>query len=190
MTAAPRVIENPVSGERIVIRTTAAETGGELLEWDLFLAAGGRVPSSHSHPEQEETFSVIEGRMRFRLGLRSITAGPGDTVTVPPRTVHHFANVGSGTAHVAVRTRPALDMEELLATAAALAQNQHAAGHRLPSPVDLALFVGDFTREVRAPLLPVALVAAVLRPVGWLARRCGWDRRYLLARSGVTAANR
>ena len=30
--------------------------------------------------------------MRFRVGRRRLTAGPGDTVRVPPGTVHHFAN--------------------------------------------------------------------------------------------------
>ena len=49
--AGGRVIENPLSGERIVIRTSGAETGGRLLAWDLYLAPGGRVPSSHSHPD-------------------------------------------------------------------------------------------------------------------------------------------
>jgi len=182
MPTAARVIENPVSGERIVIRTTAAQTGGTLLEWDLFLAPGGRVPSSHSHPRQVETFTVLEGRLRFRIGLRTVVAEPGDTVRVSAGTVHHFANAGPGTVHVAVRTEPALDMEDLLATAAALAQDQYAAGRRLPNLVDLALFVRDFAAEVRAPVLPPALVAAVLQPVARLARRFGWDRRYRRAR--------
>jgi len=74
------VIENPLSGEQITIRATAAETGGNALEWELVLAPGGRVPSSHAHPEQEESFTVLAGRMRFRVGGRRVTAGPGDTV--------------------------------------------------------------------------------------------------------------
>jgi hypothetical protein len=69
-------------------------------------------------------------------------------------------------------------MVELLETAAAMAQAQHAAARRLPNPVDLALFMRDFEREVRAPYLPAALVRTMLRPVAWLARRCGLDARY------------
>jgi quercetin dioxygenase-like cupin family protein len=90
----PDVITNPLSGEQITIRATAADTGGSVLEWELVLAPGGRVPSSHAHPGQEECFTVREGQMRFRVGLRRITARPGDTVRVPPGTVHHFANAG------------------------------------------------------------------------------------------------
>ncbi|MBO0706281.1 MAG: hypothetical protein J2P39_13235, partial [Candidatus Dormibacteraeota bacterium] len=57
---AGRVIENPVSGERIVIRRSGAETGGALLAFDLFLPPGAHVPAGHVHPEQEERFTVLE----------------------------------------------------------------------------------------------------------------------------------
>jgi quercetin dioxygenase-like cupin family protein len=174
--AAPLVIINPLSGERITIRAAGADTS--VLDWELVLAPGGRVPSSHAHPEQEECFTVLAGRMRFRVGGRRITAGPGQTVTVPPGTVHHFANASDQPAAIAVRTRPALGMQALLETAAALAQEQHAAARRLPRPVDLALFMRDFEREVRAPYLPPALVRTVTRPAAWLARRSGLDARY------------
>lgn len=172
------VIINPLSGERIMIRATAADTGGRVLEWELLLAPGGRVPSSHAHPEQQECFTVLEGRMRFRVAGRAVTAGPGDTVRVPPGTVHHFANAGPVPARLAVTTSPALNMQDLLRTAAAMAQDQQAAARRLPRLLDLALFMRDFEREVRAPYLPTALVRVVIRPAAWLARRLQLDARY------------
>jgi mannose-6-phosphate isomerase-like protein (cupin superfamily) len=171
-------IVNPLSGEQIVVRRTAAQTGGRILDWELMLAPGGRVPSSHAHPEQEECFTILEGQLRFRVGGRRLLAGPGDTVRIPPGTVHHFANTGSGPVRVAVQTTPALSMHELLETAAALAREQHAAGRRTPRLVDLVLFMGDFRREVRAPYLPAAVVRAVLAPLAGLARRRGLDVRY------------
>jgi len=174
-TADGHVIENPLSGERITIRP---RSDGSVLEWELLLAPGGRVPSSHAHPRQEESFTVLAGRMRFRVGGRRVVAGPGDTVRVPPGTVHHFANASGQPARVAVRTSPALSMQELLETAAAIAGEQYAAGRRLPRPLDLALFMRDFEREVRAPYLPAVLVGALIRPLAWLARRRGADARY------------
>ncbi len=179
-----QVITNPLSGEQITIRATSADTGGRVLEWELLLAPGGKVPSSHAHPEQEECFTVLAGRMRFRVAGRRVTAGPGDTVRIPPGTVHHFANAGQVPAHVAVQTIPALSMQGLLETAAAMAQDQHAAARRLPRLLDLALFMRDFEREVRAPYLPAALVRAVIRPAAWLARRRGLDARYRRLRTG------
>lgn len=174
----PHVIVNPLSGEQIRILRTAAETAGTVLDWELLLAPGGRVPSSHAHPEQTETFTVVKGRMKFRVGWRRLIVTSGQTVRVPPGTVHHFANAGSSPALVSVESRPALAMEELLETAAAMAQEQHAARRALPRPVDLALFMADFEREVRAPFLPRGLVRTAARCLARLARQRGLDQRY------------
>src|SRR5216684_2096478 len=140
MAPGGQVIENPLSGEQITIRMTAAQTGGSVLEWELVLAPGGRVPSSHAHPEQEECFTVLAGRMRFRVGGRRIMAGPGDSVRIPPGTVHHLADASAPPARVAVRTMPARGVQALREPAAARAQAPHAVARRLPSPLDLALF--------------------------------------------------
>jgi quercetin dioxygenase-like cupin family protein len=177
---AGRVIENPVSGERIVIPVPSAD-GGDVLHWELFLAPGGRVPSSHAHPRQEEVFSVAEGRMRFRVNGRARTLGPGESIRVGPGMVHSFANIGPQEARVLVATTPALAMAELLETAAAMASGTLRTARMLPSvprPHELILFMRDFEHEVRAPYLPAALVRAVIRPLAWLIRRGGLDRRY------------
>lgn len=163
-------IVNPLTGERIWIRTRGAETGGALMVWDLELAPGGHVPISHSHPEQEEAFHVVSGQMRFRVGWRRITAGPGESVVVPPGTVHHFSNHGTVPACVHVESRPALNMEEMLAVGAALARDQYAAGRKLPHLGELALFLTDFEREAQSAILP-GVVRALCRPVAQLLRR-------------------
>ena len=172
------VIENPASGERIKIRITAAESGGELLAWELRLAPGGRVPNGHIHPGQEERFTVVEGCLRFRIGRRSRLVGPGQTVTVPPGAPHHFANAGPTEALVLVETRPAMQMQELLTVAAELARDKHGRPRRLPRPVDLLLFMDEFKSEVQAPYLPVGLVRPVVRAAARLAALAGGDRRY------------
>jgi mannose-6-phosphate isomerase-like protein (cupin superfamily) len=174
-----RVIVNPLSGEQITITATGP---GDALDWELLLAPGGRVPASHAHPRQEERFTVVEGRMLFRVGRRRVVAGPGEVVVVPPGTVHHFANPGPEPARVAVRTRPALGMRALLETAAAIASEQHAAGRALPRPAVLALFMRDFEAEVAAPVLP-RLVRAGARAVAALAGH-GPGSRYRRLRAG------
>jgi mannose-6-phosphate isomerase-like protein (cupin superfamily) len=169
------VIVNPLSGEQITI--LAADPDGAELAWELVLAPGGRVPSSHAHPGQEERFTVLEGRMRFRVGWRRVLAGPGTTVLVPPGTVHHFANPGPDPVRVAVLTKPALSIEELLETAAALATEQQQAGRTLPRLGDLALFMRDFEAEVAAPVLP-ALVRLGMRLIAAVAGRGAPGARY------------
>lgn len=178
MAYAGQTIHNPVSGERIDFLRTAADTDGELLEFDLELSADGRVPGAHVHPEQEERFLVLEGTMRFRLGMRTIVAEAGDAVVVPAGRVHRFANAGEGPAHVRVEVVPALDMEELLCTTAELAHEGNVMWSGMPKPLHLALFVQRFRREVRAPFPPAPIVRALMAPLAALARRRGYGDRY------------
>ncbi len=168
------VIVNPVSGERIVILSAAPEK----LVWELRLAPGGRVPSTHAHPEQQERFTVLDGRMRFRIAGRSMTLLAGGTATVPPGAVHSFANPGPRPARVLVETSPALDMVALLETAAAIARDQRAAARAYPRLFDLVLFMRDFEREVTAPYLPKALVRLVVGAFARLAGMVGAEARY------------
>jgi mannose-6-phosphate isomerase-like protein (cupin superfamily) len=175
---AVRVLENPISGERITFRKTAADTDGELLAFDLELDPDGHVPSAHVHPIQEERFEVVNGTMIFRRGLGTLTASAGDVVVVPPGTVHRFENAGKEQAHVRVEVRPALRMQELLETTAALAEEGRTFATGMPLPLDLALFMREFDVEVRAPFVPAAVVRAVMAPLAWLARRRRLDFRY------------
>lgn len=173
-----QILDNPVTGERIVFRATAADTGGEVLAFDLILAPGGHVPAPHVHPEQEERFEVKKGRMQFWLGLKRVIAGPGQIVVVPPGAVHFFANAGKETAQVRVEVRPALRMEQLLEVSTALAQEGRTVLGGIPKPLDMALFLREFERETRIPFIPPQAVQALTAPLAALARFHGLDRRY------------
>jgi quercetin dioxygenase-like cupin family protein len=181
MAYAGQIIQNPVSGERIEFLRTAADTDGELLEFELDLAPDGRVPGAHVHPEQEERFHVLEGTMKFRLGMRTIVAEAGDSVAVPAGRVHKFTNGGDGRARARVEVVPALDMEDLLCTTAELAHEGNVLRSGMPKPLHLALFVGRFRREVRAPFPPAWMVHALLAPLAAVARSRGHDARYAIA---------
>ncbi|HEY2791737.1 MAG TPA: cupin domain-containing protein [Micromonosporaceae bacterium] len=172
-------IVNPLSGEEITIEP---ERSGDLV-WQLRLAVGGRVPSSHAHPEQEERFEILHGRMGFRVNGRRRIATAGQTVVVPPGTVHSFRNAGAVPVLVRVTTSPALAMADLLSTAAAMADDQQARGDSRPGLLELALFMREFEREVRAPYLPSVVVRVVMRTLARLARATGRDGGYLAARS-------
>ena len=176
-----QIIHNPISGERIQFLRTAQDTNGELLEFELQLTPEGKVPGTHVHPEQEERFHVLEGTMQFRLGLRKIVAGPGETVVVPAGRVHKFANGGETTARVRVEVEPALDMAQLLVTSAELAHQGKVLRSGMPKPLHLALFVQRFKREVRAPFPPAWMVRMLMAPLAAIARLRGHDERYALA---------
>jgi mannose-6-phosphate isomerase-like protein (cupin superfamily) len=182
MAYAGQTLDNPVSGEQIVFKKTAADTDGEYLEIELRLAPDGKVPGMHVHPEQEERFEVLAGRMRFRMGMKTIDAGPGDVVTVPAGKAHKFANAGEETAVVYVTVTPALEMERLFETTAELAREGRVLQSGMPKPLDLALFVREFKREVRGPFSPGALQRAMLAPLAKIAEARGRDELFVAAR--------
>jgi mannose-6-phosphate isomerase-like protein (cupin superfamily) len=160
-----RLIDNPRSGERIVICQSGDDTDGQLLAFELFLQPGAHVPASHSHPRQEERFSVLDGSVRFRLGRDTFLARAGATVSVPEGTAHWFGNCGDRVAHLHVEVRPALRMEELLASSVRRATTSRPWWSRL---IDLALIPLDFPTELRVPHLPARLVTVLLTPLAWL----------------------
>jgi mannose-6-phosphate isomerase-like protein (cupin superfamily) len=187
MAYAGQILDNPVSGERITFRKTAADTGGELLEIDLELAPDGHVPGKHVHPKQEERFEVLSGTMKFKMGRKTVIAEAGDVVTVPAGVSHKFANGGDETAHVRVQVRPALEMERLFETAVALADEGRTTSKGMPKPLDLALFVDEFSDEVRGAFPPAWVQRATMAPLAWIARRRGHAERYAPVRPAYAA---
>jgi quercetin dioxygenase-like cupin family protein len=165
-------IENPVTGERFTFTHTAASTDGELLAFDFALRPGGAVPIPHVHPIQTERFEVTEGRMRFRVGLRTVIAEPGDVIEVAPGVMHSFANAGDTEARLRVEVRPALQMEEMFAEVVALAEAGQMTGRGMPrNPLVLADLARRYDQEAHAPLMSVGVQRALLAPLVLLARR-------------------
>jgi quercetin dioxygenase-like cupin family protein len=172
-----QTLENPVTGERFTFTHTAATTDGELLAFDFGLRPGGAVPIPHVHPIQTERFEVLDGQMRFRVGLRTVVAGPGDVVEVAPGVAHSFANAGDDDAKLRVEVRPALAMEEMFADVIAMAQAGRMNRRGMPrNLLDLALLARTYDQEAHAPLLGVRLQRLLLAPLVWLARRRGARR--------------
>ena len=165
-------IENPVTGERFTFTHTAGSTGGELLAFDFALRPGGAVPIPHVHPIQTERFEVTEGRMRFRVGLRTLIAEPGDVIEVEPGVMHSFANAGEVEARLRVEVRPALAMEEMFAEVVAMAQAGRMTRRGLPrNPLDLAALARRYDQEAHAPLLSVGVQRLLLAPFTRSSRR-------------------
>lgn len=166
-----QTLENPVTGERFTFRETAATTNGELLAFDFALRPGGAVPFPHVHPIQEERFELIAGRMRFRQGLRTFVAEPGDVVVIPPGVLHAFANVGDEEARLRIEVRPALAMERMFAEVVRLAQAGRMGRRGLPrNPFVFAQLARTFDQEAHAPLLSAPVQRALLAPLLFLAR--------------------
>ena len=80
--------ENPVTGERGVVRVAPEEANGHLLVVDLYLRPGGAVAGEHVHPAATEALTVVRGRPAVRHAGRELQADPGTRIEGRPRPLH------------------------------------------------------------------------------------------------------
>jgi quercetin dioxygenase-like cupin family protein len=138
-------IEEPVTGQRIVFRRRTSEH----VAGDLFVRPGGYVPV-HVHALQVERFEGVSGTLRFRLGRKRVTLGPGDTLVVPAGTPHGFRNASREPASFLIELTPPLRGEEGLRTLFGLQRDARLrlTRLRLPRPVlQVAVLFNTSTRS-------------------------------------------
>jgi quercetin dioxygenase-like cupin family protein len=97
-------VTNPATGEQV---TFVSETPG-LLVMDVVWPRPGHRAAEHVHPEMEERYEVVAGTAAFKIGGEERTAGPGETVTVPPGTRHLAWNPTDEPVRLRIEMRPAL----------------------------------------------------------------------------------
>jgi mannose-6-phosphate isomerase-like protein (cupin superfamily) len=82
----------PVFGLKATVTVLSVATDGAYVEIDLVLEPGGHT-DLHSHPEQEETYGVLDGTLDVFRGGRWHTVSAKESLTVPRGTTHAFRNV-------------------------------------------------------------------------------------------------
>jgi quercetin dioxygenase-like cupin family protein len=166
------VLEHPVTGEKIVVRKTARDTGGELYQMDLYLQPGAFVAAEHIHPLQEERFEVISGTLRGRVAGKEFSRGPGEQLVVPAGQPHVWGNSSADEVHTLVEFRPALRTESFFETFFGLAQDgkvNRKTGR--PNLLQIAVLIRAYRNEMipaRPPRLVQTLLFGLLAPIGRL----------------------
>jgi quercetin dioxygenase-like cupin family protein len=84
---------------------TGKETNGAFAQFEVVVAQGGGPPL-HIHHNADETFYLVEGSLKLRLGESTLVAQEGDYVRIPRGTLHAFRNVGEHTARMLVTFVP------------------------------------------------------------------------------------
>jgi quercetin dioxygenase-like cupin family protein len=79
---------------------------GGLGVFEMNVPAGARVPSPHSHADNEECVYVLEGSLRYTVDGETRDLQPGDWMSTPRGSVHHFSNPGAETARTLVMMTP------------------------------------------------------------------------------------
>lgn len=100
-----RTVEGPVGGP-LTFKVRGEQTGGRLLALENVIPPG-QGPPVHTHDAEDESWYVIEGTLRFRLGDQESEAPAGSFVFVPRGTPHAFVNTGDAPARILVMFNPA-----------------------------------------------------------------------------------
>ena len=160
MVKAGDAMENPVSGQHLVIKKTSQDTGGELLEVEsVYTKPTPSRPPTHYHPRQEERFEVLAGKLDVLVDGQERTLEEGEVLIVPPGVPH-----GMWAAQAGVRanwqTRPALKTEAFFETVWGLAKDGKVNDKGVPNLLRVALIAVEYEQEYRlsSPPRPVERV--------------------------------
>lgn len=191
------VLDNPVTGMRVTVIQTPAETDGRciVVEYRLRPHTGRGFTLAHAHRRYEERFDILAGRAAYVVGGVESTAEAGETVSVPINTAHiHPWSVSDEALLVRHTTEAALapDPEGLTKTLLAaetlfeLARRGRVNANGQPNPLQAAVIFNAF-------LLPDNTIAglphAVQRPLFSLLAAAGrlWGYRAVVPAEDAVA---
>jgi quercetin dioxygenase-like cupin family protein len=177
------LLENPVTGERGVVRVPPEPTNDNLLVGDIYLRPGGRVSGEHIHPGFTEAFTVVRGRLGVRHGGRELQADPGSRFQVAPGVAHDFWNAGSQEAHVILEVQPAQRFLLAIRQLFLLAQDGKTDAKGRPRPLDAAVVAREFSDTFRftsPPQLVQRVLFGLLAPIARATGHRGLNPDYLL----------
>ena len=177
-TRAGDLYENPATGERVVVRLGTHESGGEFLVADLYLRPGAAVPAEHIHPAIDEQFTVLRGRVGFRVNGVESVAKEVTTVRVPAGVAHDWWNAGPDEAHVRVEIGPAARFEEMIVNFFGLAQDGRVSKKGMPGLLQLSVFAQEFDDVIRFTGAPRWAQLALFGLLAPLARLLGYRGSY------------
>jgi quercetin dioxygenase-like cupin family protein len=168
-----QTIVNPRTGQRM----TFVRIGEEELGIDSVNPPTDEREPLHVHPRQESGAEVVSGSLVFEVDGVQRRVGPGESIRIPANTRHRFWNDGDEVAHSVQFFRPALDIASFFETFFALAERGELDAKGMPSLLQLAVLVPEFSDEIRTVSPPWPVTRAMTAVLGPVARRRGYRGR-------------
>lgn len=171
----PRTVENGVGDRITFLGTREDHDGRQLLEMESRTTPGSGPPM-HVHHLQQETLTVTEGHLGYRIaGGAERFAGPGDTVTFAPGQAHRFWNAGDEDLLCSGWASPPDSLEYFLGE---LYESAKRAGGSRPATLDAAYLLGRYRTEFAIVDIPAPVQRAVFPLLRIVGRLCGRQRRF------------
>lgn len=142
-------IINIRTGQKMTFLETWAETNGTQLKIDCVSPVSSTREKSHTHPYQENRFTILKGTLQFTINEKEQLARVGDIISVPKNTPHSFYNSGNTDAHYIQDFYPALKIDSLFETFFILARDGKLNKNGTPNILRTALILLNFEKEIR-----------------------------------------
>lgn len=169
MSVDPLLDLRSVFGIRARVTAPASATGGEYVEMEC-IAEPGSATLVHYHPEQEETFHVLEGTLEVLRDGKWSALRAGETHTVTRGAVHAWRNSRGSAVRFRNVHRPALGFQDHLETLDRLVRAGKIRGTRDPrSVIHMCMSAVRHRPDVavKPPQWVVGLMARIGRRLGF-----------------------
>jgi mannose-6-phosphate isomerase-like protein (cupin superfamily) len=109
-------IENPVTGDSMVVLQSTQESGGNSFTAKFTLPPGSHGTPLHYHNNLLETFEVLSGALEMELGEKGNIKVllPGEVVYVPAGMYHSFRNPSENEVVFVSSVHPAGEFEHFI----------------------------------------------------------------------------
>ncbi len=169
---------NPITGEHGVVRLGTEDTLDKRLVADLRVNPGGAVVGEHVHPSTDERFTVVSGKIGYRLDGKEGIATGGDVLEIEHGRVHDWWNAGDDEARVIVEVMPAERFELMISTLFGLAIDGKTDSKGMPNILQMAVIAQEFSDVVQFMSPPPSIQNILFGILAPIARWRGYQATY------------
>jgi len=101
-------------GTSFLIVESAADSGGKRIEFEITMPSGALGPPKHFHPQQDESWRVVEGELSVFVDGDWRTLRGAESLAIPPNTVHTLRNRSGAPVRFRDVHEPALDFQDYI----------------------------------------------------------------------------
>ncbi|WP_082077078.1 cupin domain-containing protein [Bradyrhizobium sp. LTSPM299] len=135
---------------------------------------GGRSPPVHLHPEQDERFEIMAGRLRVDVDGQERELGPGAIFVIPRGTPHKMWNVGDEPVRAIWTTIPAGRTHEWFTALDRLQREGRVNRDGMPPLLVMGIYLTTY-RDVFRLAGPQWLLRPVLATLAMIGRWRGYE---------------
>lgn len=161
------------AGETVTIR----KSNPEMLEVEGNWGPGGKPPPAHYHPDQDEHFDVLGGRLKLKVGEEEHELGPGAGLDIPQGTPHQMWNPFDQPARATWRTRPALRTEDWFRAIDRLHREGRVGKNGMPGPLAFGVLLTEYRDVFRLASPPDVVARPLLGVLGLIGVLRGYRAR-------------